>query len=203
MIDNYEALTLGTYMKINAVLEGGADELEKQVEIIAILADMPVDKVLRIPLADYAKMAAQTAFLRVPCKPTQISEEWTWGYLVPTTDFRKINTAQYIDFQAFSKNFPATLPELLSVFLVPDGMDYNDGYDIAEVQEVVKGITLPDALGLAAFFFGKFLELTTDSLTSWGREVERTRDPKAKAAMLEKMREVELLLRSAGVGLPM
>ena len=203
MIDNYAVLTLGTYMKINAVLERDGEELDKQVEIIAILADMTTDEVLLLPLSDYAKMAAQSAFLREPCKPTQISEDWTYGYLVPTTDFRKINTAQYVDFQAFSKNFPASLPELLSVFLVPDGMDYNDGYDVTEVQEVVRSIPFPDALGLAAFFFGRFLELTRASLTSWEREMKTSRSSKEREKILDRMREVQALLRNAGVGLPM
>ena len=203
MIDNYAALTLGTYMKINAVLDGEGDELDKQVEIIAILADKSPDEVLLLPLADYSAMAKETAFLREPCKPTEISEAWRFGDLAPVMDFRKINTAQYVDFQAFSKNFPASLPQLLSVFLVPEGKAYNDGYDVLEVQEGVKQIPFPDALGLAAFFFGRFLELTRDSLTSWATKVSRTKDPERAKEIRAKIAEVQTILQRAGVGLPM
>ena len=203
MIDNYAALPLGTYMKINAVLERDGEELDKQVEIIAILADMTTDKVLLLPLSDYAKMAALSAFLREPCKPTEISEAWRFGDLAPVMDFRKINTAQYVDFQAFSKNFPASLPQLLSVFLVPEGKAYNDGYDVLEVQERVKQIPFPDALGLAAFFFGRFVRLTEDSLTSWATEASRTKDPERTKEIRAKIAEVQTILQRAGVGLPM
>ena len=203
MIDNYDALTLGAYMRVNAVLETDADELQKQVEIIAILADKSPDEVLLLPLTDYAEMAKETAFLRVPCKPAEVSEGWRLGELVPVMDYRKINTAQYVDFQTFAKGFPGTLPELLSVFLVPEGKAYNDGYDVAEVQERVRAVPFPVALGLAAFFFERFLQLTEDSLTSWATEAGKIRDKKARAQMMEKVAEVEALLRSIGVGLPM
>ena len=203
MIDDYNALPLGSYMKINEVLTREAEDLDKQVEIIAILSGKTVDEVLLLPLTEYSAMAAQTAFLREHCKPSEIREDWRLGDLVPVLDFRKINTAQYVDFQTFAKGFPGTLPELLSVFLVPEGKAYNDGYDVAEVQERVRAVPFPVALGLAAFFFERFLQLTEDSLTSWATEAGKIRDRKARAQMMEKVAEVEALLRSIGVGLPM
>lgn len=203
MINNYAALPLGTYLKINAILEREGKELDKQVEIIAILADKSPDEVLLLPLADYSAMAKETAFLREYSKPTEISGAWRFGDLAPVLDFRKINTAQYVDFQAFSKDFPASLPQLLSVFLVPEGKAYNDGYDVLEVQERVKQIPFPDALGLAAFFFGRFLELTRDSLTSWATEMRKTKNERKKEEMLIRIMQVQEILRAAGVGLPM
>ena len=52
----------------------------------------------------------------------------------------------------------------LSVLLVPEGKAYNDGYDVADVQRRVADLPIADALGLSAFFFGRFLELTQASL---------------------------------------
>ena len=65
MINNYEALDLGRYMKIDKILHTPAEDIDKQVQIIAILADMPEDKVLLLPLADYASMAKETAFTKI------------------------------------------------------------------------------------------------------------------------------------------
>ena len=203
MIDNYNALTLGQYMRVNEVLESPGEDLDKQVEIISILSGIPLSEVLLLPLADYSSMAAKTAFLREPCHPTEIKEDWTYGYLVPTLDFRKINTAQYIDFQTFSKDFPKSLPQLLSVFLVPEGKAYNDGYDIAEVQKVVDTMPLPDALGLAAFFFVRFVTLTADSLTSWASDLKKTKDETKKKEIGERIKMVETLLGTVGDGLRM
>ena len=200
MIDNYDALTLGHYMRVNAVLEGDGDELEKQVQIIAILADMEPDKVLLLPLADYASMAEKTAFLRVPCPVKEIPEDGRFMGLVPTGDFTKINTAQYVDFQGLAKGFPGTLPEILAIFLVPEGHAYNDGYDLAEVQRRVRDIPFPDAMAVAAFFFVRFTESITASLTSLGDAVKATRDPSRRKALETKVREAERLLASVGAG---
>lgn len=203
MIDNYPALTLGRYMEINAVLQGDADDLDKQVQIIAILADKSVDEVLALPLGDYTNMAAKTAFLREPCPPLPIDKGWRYQGLVPTEDFTKITTAQYVDFQTFCKDFPATLPELLSVFLIPEGRKYNEGYDPAEVQDEVRALPFPAALGLAGFFFARYSESIADSLTflEWG--MTHTKDKMKRKALERKVREVRELLRSVGAGLQM
>lgn len=203
MINSYDALTLGTYMKVNAVLDTDADDLDKQVRIIAILSGKTEDEVLLLPIADYASMAKETAFLREHCPPSDIGDGWRFGNLVPVTDFRKINTAQYVDFQEFSKGFPRTLPELLSTLMVPDGFSYNDGYDVLRVQDQLRAMPLADALGLAAFFFAKFVRLTADSLTSWASDLTKTEDPKAKGEIAAKIWEVRTLLERAGVGLQM
>lgn len=200
MIDNYQALTLGRYMKVNEVLTGDDEDIDKQVKIIAILSDKTEDEILALPLADYTQLASQTDFLRAYCKPTEIADGWRLEDLVPTSDFRKITTAQYVDFQTFSKDFPASAPELLAVFLVPEGHKYNEGYDFADVVARVKEIPMPDALGLVAFFFARFLKLTEDSLNSWGKDLTMTSDRKTKERIATRIAEVETLLRSVGVG---
>ena len=198
MIDNYEALTLGDYMRVDAVLAKDAEEIDKQVEIVAILSGMTTDEVLSLPLADYSRMAAQTAFLAKYCKPAEIDKDWRLGDLVPTMDFTKITTAQYIDFQAFSKRFPASLPQLLSAFLVPEGKTYNEGYDVAEVVGRVNALPLPVALGLSAFFLKRFATSIEDSLTSL--DSVKVKDP-GKAETIRRMtEEVAGLLATAGAG---
>jgi hypothetical protein len=198
MIDNYEALTLGDYMRVDAVLAKDAEEIDKQVEIVAILSGLSVGEVLALPLADYSRMAAETAFLAKYCKPAEIDKDWRLGDLVPTMDFTKITTAQYIDFQSFSKEFPASLPQLLSAFLVPEGKTYNEGYDVAEVVERVKALPLPVALGLSAFFLKRFATSIEDSLTSLGSL--KVKDAGKAETIRGMTEEVEALLATAGAG---
>lgn len=200
MIDNYNALPLGTFMQIDAVLETDADELDKQVRIVAILSGKPVDEVLNLPLPDYTSMAAETAFLREPCTPSEIPAGWKLDGLAPVADFTKITTAQYIDFQAFAKDFPRSLPALLSVFLVPEGKRYNEGYDVTEVQERVKAMPLPDAIGLSAFFFARCLNLIANSLDYLDDVAKKTKDPQRRAMLQAAMRQAQALLPGAGAG---
>ena len=100
MINNYEALDLGRYMKIDHILHTPQEEIDKQVQIIAILADMTEEDVLQLPLADYSAMALQAAFLGDHCEPAEVDGKPIQAgefLLVPTSDFTKITTAQYVD----------------------------------------------------------------------------------------------------------
>lgn len=202
MIDNYSDLNVRTFLKVDAILQDKSlDDVDKQVGIFALLSGKSESDILSLPLGDYSAMAAKAAFLSRPCTPAKIPDGYRYGDLVPTTDFRKIITAQYIDFQSFSKGFPGTLVEVLSIFLIPEGKMYNEGYDIADVHKAVGDMPFPEALGLSAFFFGKYLTSIEDSLTSWGQEVRTMKDKAKKKATMKKIAEVQELLRSAGVGL--
>ena len=208
MVTSYEALDLGRYMKVNAVLQDEAlEDVDKQVRIIAILADMTEDEVLALPLGDYGSLAAQTAFLREPLPPRPLDPETrriTLGELalIPTRDFTQITTAQYVDFQTFSKGFPQTLPEILSCFLVPEGKTYNQGYDPADVQRALLAMPWPEAVSLSAFFFARFSASIADSLTSLDLARRVTKDKKKREVLERKIREAEAALRRVGVGLP-
>lgn len=199
MINNYNDLDLGRYMKVDAVLSAPADEIDKQVRIIAILADKTEKEVLALPLDEYAKCARQVAFLGRPCEPTEFADDVleAGGFrLVPTRDFTKITTAQYVDFQTFAKGLPGTIPMALSCFLIPEGREYNDGYDIAAVQKAVLSLSVPEAVGLTAFFFKMYAASIADTLNSLGK-----RNPKARKEMLRMIEELQASFNKGGDGL--
>ena len=203
MIDNYNDMPLGLFLRIDAILrERAGDEVGTQVGIIALLTGKTEDEVLNLPLADYSALAGKTAFLTNHCEPREIDTAAPgWNGLEPTLDFTKITTAQYIDFQTFAKDWPATSVELLSCFLIPEGKTYNNGYDIAEVQGRIREMPFPLALGYAAFFFGRFSASIADSLSYLGSVLKRTKNPAKRKALERKIREAEAALRSAGAGL--
>ena len=200
MIDNYNTLTLGLYLDIDAVLQSDADDIDKQVRIIALLDGTTPEAVLALPLKEYSAKAAATEFLRHDCPPISAPSRVISGdlVLIPTKDFTNITTAQYVDFQTFSKGGTAKLPELIAVLLVPEGRNYNDGYDVAEVVRVVRDLPLPVALGLSAFFFGQLVQSIQASLTSLESAAKSL--PKARRAELErKAEDMQRLLRGVGL----
>ena len=203
MIDNYNDLTLGTFLEADAILRTDAEEIDKQVDLIALLSGMTRSDVLALPLEDYAALANKTAFMREECPPATAPDRVIVGELVlnPVRDFTKINTAQYIDFHTFSKGLPQTLPELLSVLLVPStARAYNEGYDAASVQDAVRSLPLPVALGLVGFFFARLSDSIAASLTSLEKMTKSL--PRGKAMRVVKMAE-DMRSRLAGLGLQM
>lgn len=201
MIDNYNDLRLDTWLEIDAVLQGDGEDIDKQVQIIAILSGKSVENILALPLAEYGQMAAKTAFLRAYPDAVTAPARVILGDRVdiPTKDFTKISTAQYVDFQTFVKGGAQAFPQLLGVLLVPEGAKgYNDGYDVAAVVEDIKTLPVTVAVALVGFFFDSLrqsIEASLTSLTALLKKVPRRK----KAELQAKIEEARLLISGAGL----
>ena len=204
IIDNYADLPVGLYMDIIAVDRSPLGEFDKQVRIISILSGMAEADILALPVPEYKRIAAATEFLIHPCQEGRMAKSYRLGdlVLVPTQDLTKITAAQYIDFQTLSQEGEEKTVELCSVFLVPKGHKYADGYDIADVQDAIRRhLSVQDVVTLAAFFLRKYAESIVSSLTFCKREIRRTKDTKAKAEMEAKLTEAETMLRQLAASL--
>lgn len=206
IIDSYAALPVGKYLEILAVNKEDRDDIDKQVATIAILADVPEEDLLNLPLTDYASLAAAADFLRHEDKGThKVADHYRLGGfdLVPVADPTKLTAGQYIDFQALTKEDQDThLAQLLSVVLVPKGKKYGDGYDIAEVQRAIReGLSVTDALSVLAFFFVSLRQSIATSLTYSKRAAKGLRNKATRREMEKLIRETEAtLFRTAGAG---
>lgn len=211
MITSYKELPLGLYLDILALPKDG-DELGYQVRVVAILNGMTEDEVLDLPLEKYAALAAAADFLTAPVLSDdgrhvhdgkRLPETYTLGgeVLALTKSTKEMVVAQYVDFQTFGKDLTA-IPALLSCLLIPKGKTYNEGYDPADVQRLVRDfLPTSDAYAIAAFFLRTFAVSIRGTLTSSLRRLKAKRKP----TPLEKetIRETEALLRSlrGGAGL--
>ena len=205
MIDNYKALPLGKYLDICQVCKDESlEEIERQVKILSILSDMTEEEILHLPIPKYKEMVVASRFLedvdknRHKAARLYIVGDWK---LLPTMDYRKMETAQYVDFQTFAPMVETHMAELLSCLLVPVGCRYNEGYDILEVQQALKdNLSVTDALSLSAFFLTRFKGLIKDSLNSCRQEVRTIKDKSRRSQMEERIRSLENLLETNGVG---
>lgn len=209
MIDSYSKLPLGKHLEIMEVCEDATrDDLQKQIAIIAILLDTTEDAVLDLPIAEYSAAAKALAFLE--SAPTNSGRKIGAAYKVGDTTYKpcvsigEMTAAQYIDFQSYATNANKHYAEICSVFLVPKGMTYNRGYDIAEVQqEFRERLTVQDATDLCAFFLTRYthsmraipIYLKWEAIWTW--------DKTKKAELLRQKAEAEALLRLVGDGLQM
>lgn len=207
IIDNYRDLPIGMYLEICEIdRRTDIDELHKQVCTIAILTGRTEDEIYNLPLEEYRELAAKTTYLTKEYDGSVLTAK-TYGIngmlLVPVEDYRKITTAQYIDFQTFAKDPEKNIVELLSCMLVPKGKKYNQDYDVLELQKALRmHLSVADALSLLAFFFIRFQQLIKDSLIFSKEAAMKLRDPEKKKRVLKEIQKQEDLLRG-GDGLPM
>ena len=204
IIDNYRKLPIGKYNEIVKLCETEMDEVDRKVKIVGILTGLTDDEVLALPLTDFTECCAKAKFIDLPCPETlipSVSKSYPVGEfnLVPVTDMRKVTTAQYIDFITFSKDKEHNIVEMLSCFLVPKGMDYNEGYDILDVHNAIKEeMSVAEVLALLAFFFGSWTRSIHSTLSSSERMARRVKDKEKRQMMMERIAELRSTISGGG-----
>lgn len=194
IIDSYSKLPLGKYMEILDLCEEEMEDIERQAEINAILADITVEEAYRLPIAVFTQITSASHFLDEECPDIKrrIPKVYKLGdwELVAKTDISRISTAQYIDFKSFCEDRRHNLPQILSCFLVPKGMEYNEGYDITEIHQLLRDhLSVVDAMTLSAFFLSRLRNLIMASLFYLDSKAKRIRDRKERKEMRARIRE--------------
>ena len=208
IIENFAALPVGVWLDILAVNSDEArEDIDKQVGTIALLTGMTEREVLNLPIAEYSALARKADFLGVaPARLPRAARSYKCGdwTLRAQMDLRKITAAQYIDFQTFAPEGDKRLVELLSVVLIPDGKEYNDGYDIAEVQAAIREhLSVEQALSLTAFFLTKFAALIRSTRNSLSQIARTERNKERRGRLMVTLTEMEATLETlftSGVG---
>lgn len=153
----WEAMTVRQYMKIDEVLKTEGDELTKSVEFLKILTGKDYSLV---PLPEYMEKVKELSFLQEDMPVIDTPDSVTINghkYLVKVKP-DDITTAQFMDYMTHTKNGgPELLAKICTVFLVPDGHVYGDGYDFLEVLEDAYDMPFTTANAIA-FFLPKLSE---------------------------------------------
>ncbi|MBO7387381.1 MAG: hypothetical protein J6U15_06210 [Lachnospiraceae bacterium] len=151
MIKDWSDVTLSTWMRMNEIT-ARENEIERIVGFVALFNEMTEDEVLALPLDKFKEYMAQMGWMNTPPDIEQPKQEYTINgkTYVLTMNFHKLTTAQYIDFQSYTKS--EDYSQMLSVFLIPKGKKYGEDYDVYEVQQDLKQMPVQEVLGLMGFF---------------------------------------------------
>lgn len=196
IIDNYRDLPIGMYLEACEIdRRTDIEELQKQVSIIALLSGVAEEEIYNLPIDEYRVLASKTHYLAHPYDGEILTaKNYICGkfHLIPVADYRKVTTAQYVDFQTFAKDMERNVVEILSTMLIPKGKKYNQDYDVLEVQNAIREhMSVVDALSLLAFFFAKYRELIKDSLTYCREEAMKIPDKEKRMKTLREIQKQE------------
>lgn len=204
MIDNYNDMSISLWREIRETLEdmGEAGELEVQVALISLLSGMEEDEIRNLPLKEYSDMAAKTRFLiQQPnvkaVRPRNLTINGKKYDLVD--DVKDLTTGQYIDYQTYMQDNEdfKNLAKVLSVFIVPKGKGYNEGYDVEDViRELDEHLSIQIALGVCFFFREKYRSWLNLMQASFKRKMMRMRRKERNPEAVEKMEEIIRMMDS-------
>lgn len=201
MITSYANLTLGAFQRLYAIPDD-MEPLDRQVAVLAVLSNCTEDDILRLPLDEYSRRVAASRFLDTDMTQRLPQRSYKVGPydLEPVRDFKKMTTAQFVDFKNFTDSAAgddralANLTvELLSCMMVPKGRTYCDGYDPVDVQAAIRDhLRADDAVALSAFFLSRWTNWSRRILASSRRIARKAKRPD----LLAKIRTLGTVRRS-------
>lgn len=190
---NWDSITIEKYYTIMDILNDETDDdITKNVKLVAVMLDKDEEEIWDMDLTEAGEYISRLIFLNkfdFPDHPNMNIK--LPGYeLKVMKDVTKINVAQYVDFQNFVKlPLREGMDKLLSIFLIPSGCKYNEGYDIIEVQKVIReNLSFRVAEGLLGFFLRRYGKLLIHTLVCCRRAVKKTKDKE----MMEKWKRMEM-----------
>lgn len=205
IIDSYNKLTLAQYQEIQAVQKDESlEDIDKHTRILSILTGVPEDELMHLPITEYTELSAKAQFLSAEAfNPGRMAKKYIINgmELIPVTDFRKLETCQYLDFQTYAGDLDKYMAELISVLLVPKGHRYNEGYDIIELQgHIRQEMSVTDGATIVGFFLTLCEKSIKDSLNFSKRMAKGIKDKEKRTEILKRIAEQEEALRTSGVG---
>lgn len=106
----------------------------------------------------------------------------------------QMTTAQFVDYQNYSKENPVDISKCLSVFIIPAGHTYNDGYDLKQVQDDIKDLDMVTINTLAFFFKKSYILLLEITLLCLTQDTKKMNIPtEKKEEILNQLKQIDLV----------
>ncbi|MEE1226082.1 MAG: hypothetical protein UHM08_03155 [Bacteroidales bacterium] len=157
-----------------------------------------------MPLMRFNNFLQCTGFLYEDMPKRIVATKYVLGgsHFNVMLNIEEMTAAQFIDYQNYIKDIDKNIVQLLSIFLIPKGHKYNDGYDMVEVQKAIRdNLCIIDASAMAAFFLEWYNGLLTATVRSLTKRMKKMMKKETNQETIEKMKEAITLLEKSGNGL--
>lgn len=154
---DYCNVSLGEYIELQDVLLNNEEGLEQQdlvMHEIQILYDRDP---YRMTLPEFKKAVESLTFMSKEMPKMKVRDSYMlngnkYNLHKELSDFK---VANYVDYQMIMQNKKGieNYPQFIALFLIPDGHDYNDGYNMqTAVNDIRNYLSIADATSIATFF---------------------------------------------------
>lgn len=201
---SWKDVTLKDFYKLQEIISNDElNDLEKSVEIIAILAEENVEIIYAIPKPIFDSLAKDTAFILEDVekslnRPKNIKIKDT----VYTLNYspQQFCVAQYLDLDSYLKH-GIKYEELLSVMLIPKDHKYGENYDLNElIEEIKENVSYYDAKLIVNFWLGYVNKSLKTILLYLQYTIAQMTEEETDKQIKQKLMEVQEMIRST-VGL--
>ena len=178
------------------------DPEDRLLKLIALVNGIGYDDVLNMPISKLESHFPDIDFLqrepRIPLMKGFYTLDGT-KYRIHT---KELTTAQYIDFKQMVDTYAENLARFLTIFIIPEGHRYGDGYDLDKAAQDISSMPITQARSVADFFLTR-CALSTKIFLRYSRvklrRMERRAGTREEKELLRRMRtEVGNLLHTIG-----
>lgn len=202
MINSFEQMPIGIFQKcVKISADESCEEWDRDVALLSIISGKEREELLSMPLVEFRTLMDKAGFLSGEPKSVAVQNFYDIGgrRYRPTLRVEQFTAGQFIDFQSYSANLIENLEKITSVFLVPEGCRYGEGYDLQELQEVLRDrFPVSDALALHGFFLecAKRSAIRSLSFLASRTKTIRARSPRELEAKTKTMEAIAALRNS-------
>lgn len=172
-VKGWQDCSIDLFYKLDKIISNQDQSItlmDKNVQLISVIFDIPVEDVYKMDITEYNKYITQMQWvkdiaLNKNFKPSTIIID---DVKYEVTPIKKLTIAQYIDFQTFwqFKDLEKYIGNILASFIVPKGKQYAEGYDPAELALTLRNsLDILTAQNLIFFFLKKYLRSIQDSFS--------------------------------------
>lgn len=193
-------ISIGQFQKIYDLQSRNLEEDALAFEVLAVVENTTVEAIMNMPITEAREKMENIQFLYTKPRTGLIKGSYMLGgkkYRV-FTNMNDFTTGQYIDFTTLYKNYHNHLAQFLSIFLIPDGKKYGNGYDIEAAQaDIAKFLSVEDGLTIVGFFTAWCEVLMRLMLRYFHRQVRKNRkhlDPETLRKMEEAEKQLKIMM---------
>lgn len=202
---SWDEVPLSVYYDIvNITEDSSLKDIEKNIYLAAILSETDVKDIYKLKMSELNSLLNQLEWTKTftfnkefHAKHLKINDK-RYDVKVHLNTF---NIAQYVDFQTFW-SMPESqdkLVNILSVFLVPHGKEYNEGYDIEEVKrEIFYNLPITTSQAILHFFCQQSVLLTKAMLIycNWMmKKIQKSKKTKLSPELIQKIQQMQESLK--------
>lgn len=196
--NNWDEITWREYEQLEQILSSDIPSDFKTIHIVSLLTGLAVNQVENMQVTEFQKLLPHLNFLETEPETHYHKFEYTINdrEYIFKGKIDEITTAMYIDYSAYMKEENKDVVKLLSVFFIPKGHEYNDGYDMEQVQSDIGDLCWLDVRAMS-FFFRLWLATFMDILkSSLQKSLKKTMKGKTRAEKKEIKKQIKELTDS-------
>lgn len=152
--NSWDDIPIDLYYKIrDIVLDEALKDIDKNIEIIALLKEVNINDITSLPIDDVTYLVKELKWInKFDFDKKKAIDKYDNNYVIYNlSDF---TYAQFVDFQTYYQmGVDKFLPEIISTFLIPKGKKYNVDYDLdKQVNWIRTNVPITVAQNILFFF---------------------------------------------------